>query len=168
MAKRAYGRKLKQAVHLLFFKHHRLPGVRGWELRRALGPEWLDVLEVLDSRLKPLDLEVRRVFEETGEGRPEEARYYITLRGGVEQRTAKTLGWRIDDIAGLAVAVAYIAARGGKAPVAWATTEGQAVQPATTTAAQAAMAPARSPMPRRTPWAAGTARRVKRGTVYRG
>jgi len=116
VAKRAYGRKLKQAVHLLFFKHHRLPGVRGWELRRALGPEWLDVLEVLDSHLKPLDLEVRRVFEETGEDRPEEARYYITLRGGVEQRTAKTLGWRIDDIAGLAVAVAYIAARGGKAP----------------------------------------------------
>ena len=116
MAKRAYGRKLKQAVHLLFFKHHRLPGVRGWELRRALGPEWLDILEVLDNRLKPLDLEVRRVFEEPGEDRPEEARYYITLRGGVEQRTAKTMGWRIDDIAGLAVAVAYIAARGGKAP----------------------------------------------------
>ena len=116
MAKRAYGRKLKQAVHLLFFKHHRLPGVRGWELRRALGPEWLDILEVLDNRLKPLDLEVRRVFEEPGEDRPEEARYYITLRGGVEQRTAKKMGWRIDDIAGLAVAVAYIAARGGKAP----------------------------------------------------
>ncbi len=116
VAKRAYGRRLKQAVHLLFFKHHRLPGVRGWELRRALGPEWLDILEVLDNRLKPLDLEVRRVFEESGEDRPEEARYYITLRGGVEQRTAKTMGWRIDDIAGLAVAVAYIAARGGKAP----------------------------------------------------
>jgi len=116
MAKRAYGRRLKQAVHLLFFKHHMLPGVRGWELRRALGPEWLDILEVLDNRLKPLDLEVKRVFEEPGEDRPEEARYYITLRGGVEQRMAKTMGWRIDDIAGLAVAVAYISARGGKAP----------------------------------------------------
>ncbi len=116
MAKRAYGRRLKQAVHLLFFKHHMLPGVRGWELRRALGPEWLDILEVLDNRLKPLDLEVKRVFEEPGEDRPEEARYYITLRGGVKQRMAKTMGWRIDDIAGLAVAVAYISARGGKAP----------------------------------------------------
>jgi len=115
VARRTYGRRLKRAVHLLFFKHHRLPGVRGWELRRALGPEWLDILEVLDNRLKPLDLEVRRVYE-PGEDRPEEARYYITLRGGVEQRTAKTMGWRIDDIAGLAVAVAYIATRGGKAP----------------------------------------------------
>jgi hypothetical protein len=116
VARKTYGRRLKQAVHLLFFKHHRLPGVRGWELRRMLGPEWLSILEVLDNRLKPLDLEVRRVFDERGEGSLEEARYYITLRGGVEQRTAKTMGWRIDDIAGLAVAVAYIAARGGKAP----------------------------------------------------
>jgi hypothetical protein len=33
-AERAYSRKVKDAVHLLFFKHHRLPGVRGWELRQ--------------------------------------------------------------------------------------------------------------------------------------
>lgn len=114
VARKTYGRRLKQAVHLLFFKHHRLPGVRGWELRRLLGPEWLDILEVLDNRLKPLDLRVRRVFDESEERRPEEARYFITLRGDVEQRTAKTMGWRIDDIAGLAIAVAYIASRGGK------------------------------------------------------
>lgn len=121
-AERAYARKARQAVHILFFKHHRLPGVRGWELRQRLGPEWLDVLEVLDKQLKPLDLQVTRVFDE-----PElyseptakqlaDARFYITLRGTLDQKATKTIGWRIDDIAGLAVSVAYLISKQGKAP----------------------------------------------------
>ena len=57
-----YMRKLKDAVHLLFFTHHKLPGVRGWELRKELGSEWQNVLEVLDKQLQPLDLKVTRVL----------------------------------------------------------------------------------------------------------
>ncbi len=69
MAKRVrseagYARKLKDAVHLLFFQHHRLPGVRGWELRQELGPDWQNVLEVLDKQLQPLDLKVTRVLDD--------------------------------------------------------------------------------------------------------
>ena len=120
-AERAYARKARQAVHILFFKHHRLPGVRGWELRQELGPEWIEVLEVLDSQLKPLDLQVTRVFDdpdlyaEPTRTQLADARYYITLRGRVDQKTAKTIGWRIDDIAGLAVAVAYLISKQGRA-----------------------------------------------------
>ena len=120
-AERAYARKARQAVHILFFKHHRLPGVRGWELRQELGPEWIEVLEVLDSQLKPLDLKVTRVFDdpdlyaEPTRTQLADARYYITLRGRVDQKAAKTIGWRIDDIAGLAVAVAYLISKQGRA-----------------------------------------------------
>ena len=63
-AEKAYSRKVKEAVHLFFFTHHRLPGVRGWELRQELGPDWLDVVEVLDAQLKPLDLKVTRVLDD--------------------------------------------------------------------------------------------------------
>jgi len=121
-AERAYARKVRDAVHLLFFRHHRLPGVRGWELRQRLGPEWVEVLEVLDSQLKPLDLRVTHVFDdpdlyaEPTRAQLADARYYVTLRGTAEQKTAKTIGWRIDDIAGLAVAVAYLISKQGKAP----------------------------------------------------
>lgn len=121
-AEKAYSRKVKQAVQLLFFKHHRLPGVRGWELRQDLGPEWIEVIDVLDSQLKPLDLQVTRVFDdpelyaEPTRAQLADARYYITLRSTVAQKTAKTIGWRIDDIAGLAVAVAYLISKQGKAP----------------------------------------------------
>ncbi len=116
-----YQRKLKDAVHLLFFTHHKLPGVRGWELRKELGTEWQNIVEVLDKQLQPLDLKVTRVLEEPDLIEPtgaqlQDARFYITMRGTVDQKTAKTIGWRIDDIAGLAVSVAYIISKQGKVP----------------------------------------------------
>ena len=116
----AYSRKLRDAVHILFFQHHRLPGVRGWELKQELGPEWQNVLEVLDKQLTLLDLQVTRVFDDPtiidpDSGQLADARYYITLRGNIDQKTAKTIGWRVDDIAGLAVAIAYIISKQGKA-----------------------------------------------------
>lgn len=116
-----YSRKVKDAVHLLFFKHHRLPGVRGWELRQELGAEWLDVVDVLDKQLKPLDLQVTRALDDPDIIEPTraqlaDARFYITMRGSVDQKTAKTIGWRIDDIAGLAVTIAFLISRQGKTP----------------------------------------------------
>ena len=115
-----YQRKLKDAVHVLFFTHHKLPGVRGWELRKELGSDWQNILEVLDKQLQPLDLKVTRVLDDPDIVEPtstqlQDARYYITMRGTVDQKTAKTIGWRIDDIAGLAVSVAYIISKQGKA-----------------------------------------------------
>jgi len=120
-AERAYARKVKDAVQLLFFTHHRLPGVRGWELRKELGSDWMNVLDVLDKQLKPLDLQVTRAFDEPDIVEPtgaqlQDARYYVTLRGTVDQKAAKTIGWRIDDIAGLAVSVAYLISKQGKSP----------------------------------------------------
>ena len=116
-----YSRKVKDAVHLLFFKHHRLPGVRGWELRQELGAEWLDVIDVLDKQLKLLDLKVTRALDDPDIIEPTraqlaDARFYITMRGSVDQKTAKTIGWRIDDIAGLAVTIAFLISRQGKTP----------------------------------------------------
>jgi len=119
-AEKAYSRKVKDAVHLLFFTHHRLPGVRGWELRQELGTDWLDVVDVLDTQLKPLDLKVTRVLEipeveaEPTRAQLADARFYVTMRGTVDQKTAKSIGWRIDDIAGLAVTIAYIISKQGK------------------------------------------------------
>ena len=115
-----YQRKLKDAVHILFFTHHKLPGVRGWELRKELGSDWQNILEVLDKQLQPLDLKVTQVLEDPEIVEPtstqlQDARYYITMRSTVDQKTAKTIGWRIDDIAGLAVSVAYIISKQGKA-----------------------------------------------------
>jgi len=117
-----YQRKLKRATHLLFYKRHRRPGVKGWELRKRLGSDYPKVLGLLDAYLEKLDLQVKTVFE--GE-RPAEkptleqldrARFFITLRGSLTPKETKLSGWRIDDIAGLAITIAFIISKKGKTP----------------------------------------------------
>jgi len=125
-----YARKVKKAVHLLFFRHRYRPGAKGSELKKAIGPDYLKVLKVLDALLRPLDLKVKQVFEvpaeklKLGAGKgpggasrsPDEARYYVVLRGTLEPSELKYCGWRIDDLAALAISIGMILARGGKAP----------------------------------------------------
>jgi hypothetical protein len=120
--KGVYASKMKRATHLLFFRKHQKPGVKGWELQRALGADYPKVLEVLDDYLKGLDLMVKTVFEEekTPVGKPSleelnRARFYVTLRGGLTPKESKMIGWRIDDLAGLAVAISYIISKKGQA-----------------------------------------------------
>ncbi len=117
-----YARKIKRATQLLFYKRHMKPGVKGWELKNALGSDYPKILKVLDNHLEKLNLQVKTVFE--GEEPAEKptleelnrARFYVTVRGGFPSRDAKMMGWRIDDLAGLATAISYIISKKGKAP----------------------------------------------------
>jgi hypothetical protein len=70
-----------------------------------------------------LDLQVKTVFEEekTPAKKPsieelDKARFYITLRGDLTPKETKMIGWRIDDLAGLAVTIAHIISKKGQAP----------------------------------------------------
>jgi hypothetical protein len=96
--------------------------VKGWELRKRLGSDYPKVLGLLDSFLEKLDLQVKTVFEaETPTEKPtleqlDRARFFITLRGGLTPKETKMSGWRIDDIAGLAITISYIISKKGKAP----------------------------------------------------
>jgi len=120
--KATYASKLKRATHMLFFKRHAKPGVKGWELRKALGADYPKVLKIMDDYLKGLDLEVKIVFEEGKQvEKPsveqlDKARFYVALRGELVPKEAKMIGWRIDDFAGLAVTIAYVLSKKGKAP----------------------------------------------------
>jgi hypothetical protein len=117
-----YVSKVKRAAHLLFFRRHRKPGVKGWELRKRLGADYPKVLGILDTFLEKLDLQVKTVFEtETPKEKPsledlDKARFYLTLRGGLTPKETKMMGWRIDDIAGLAMTISSIISKKGKAP----------------------------------------------------
>jgi len=117
-----YARQIKRAAHLLFYRRHKKPGVKGWELRRRLGSDYPKVLKILDAHLESLDLQIKTVFDgENPSGEPtleqlDKARFYVTLRGGITPKETKMMGWRIDDIAGLATAISYIISKKGKAP----------------------------------------------------
>lgn len=122
MTKKAYyDHKIKRATQLLFYKRHMKPGVKGWELKNSLGSDYPKILKVLESHLEKLDLQIKTVFEgENPSGEPtledlNKARFYVTVRGGLPEKDAKMMGWRIDDLAGLAAAISYIISKKGKA-----------------------------------------------------
>jgi hypothetical protein len=121
--KGVYASKMKRATHMLFYRRHQKPGVKGWELHKALGADYPKVLDILDDYLKSLDLQVKTVFEEekAPAAKPsleelDRARFYITLRGDLTPKETKMIGWRIDDLAGLAIAISYIISKKGQAP----------------------------------------------------
>lgn len=115
-----YAGKVKKVTQMLFYKRHQKPGVKGWELRKALGADYPKVLDVLDDYLEPMDLQVKTVFEE--EKTPEKptleeldkARFFVALRSGSVTKD-KLMGWRIDDLAGLAITISYIVSNKGQA-----------------------------------------------------
>jgi len=66
---------------------------------------------------------VKTVFEEekTPVQKPsleelDKARFYVTLRGDLTPKESKMIGWRIDDLAGLAITISYIISKKGQAP----------------------------------------------------
>ncbi len=107
--------KLARAAQLLLFRHHMQPGTKAWELRRALGRDFLQIVKLLDVELEKLGLTVKRVSE--GEEDSESDRYFVTLRGHPKLTDARTFGWRIDDMGMLTVALAHILSKQGKAPL---------------------------------------------------
>lgn len=117
-----YASKLKRATHMLFYKRHKKPGVKGWELRKTIGSDYPKVLKILNDHLKSLDLQVKTVFEDEKktenptQEQLDKARFFIELRGELTPKETKMMGWRIDDLAGLAIAIAYIISKKGKSP----------------------------------------------------
>lgn len=117
--KGVYGSKVKKVTQMLFYKRHQKPGVKGWELHKELGSDYPKVLDLLEDYLKPLDLQVKTVFEE--EKTPEKptieeldkARFFVALsRGSVTKD--KLMGWRVDDLAGLAITISFIISKKGQ------------------------------------------------------
>ena len=114
------GRKVKRASQLLFFQRHRKPGVKGWELKTALGKDFMEIIEILNSELDKLNLQVKVVFEEAETpNEPSEdqiggARFFITIKNPLTVTDTIASGWRIDDIAALAATIALIISRHGK------------------------------------------------------
>jgi len=115
-------RKLKRASQLLFFQRHRKPGLRGWELKKALGKDFMSIIDVLNSELDKLNLQVKAVFEDVevtdkpSEEQLDRARFFITIKNPLTVSDIIASGWRIDDIAALASTMVLIISRQGKAP----------------------------------------------------
>lgn len=116
-------KKIAMAATMLLFSSHRLPGVRGWELRKKLGRNYMKIIEMLNSKISSLGLQVKIVFEgegdrqKPGEEDLDRARFYVTLSNILSLTDSLSAGWRIDELAALSAIISNIASRGGKAPL---------------------------------------------------
>ena len=118
--KAVYAGKIKKATIMLFYKRHQKPGVKGWELHKVIGSDYPRVIDLVQDHLEPLGLQVKTIFEE--EKTPEKptveeldkARFFVALSKGSVSKD-KLMGWRIDDLAGLAVTISYIISKKGQA-----------------------------------------------------
>jgi hypothetical protein len=117
----AYVRRVKRAAKIIFYRRHRQPGVKGWELRRALGKEYVKIVDLLNHQLSSLGLQVNTVYE--GSERPQnptseqldQARFYVAVKEPLTASDLVLSGWRVDDVAALVVTVSYIISKQGKA-----------------------------------------------------
>ena len=107
-------RKLMIAATMLFFKSHRSPGVRGWELKNRLGKNYMKVLDLLNHKLNDLGLQIKTVFEDESNQDLDRARFYITLTHSLTMSDLVTSDYRIDEVAALAITLSLIFSRGGK------------------------------------------------------
>lgn len=109
--------KLQRAAQMLFFRRHLVPGVKGWELKRALGKGYMKIVELLNDELEKLGMEVKIVFRSESAPRTDKelrrARFFVVMK---DPRVEKATGQRVDDLAILAASIAYIHSRQGKVP----------------------------------------------------
>ncbi len=104
--------KALRALRMLLVSRGR-PGLKGWELRRRLGPSYLKALEVLKVEAGKLGLELRVVEDEEGGG-PDSARYLL-----VSTEPASEVGspLTVVEAAALALIIALTYGGRGEAPL---------------------------------------------------
>jgi hypothetical protein len=106
-------RKVRKAFQVLVLQRGRNPGVKGWELKRYLGREYKQIVEVLSEDVSPLGMEV---FEVKGaDGTDDTSRFLLRFKEPPTISEAETSGIRIDDLAVLASTIAFVNSKQGRA-----------------------------------------------------
>jgi hypothetical protein len=106
-------RKVRKAFQVLVLQRGRNPGVKGWELKRHLGRDYKQIVEVLSEDVSPLGMEV---FEVKGpDGTDDTSRFLLRFKEPPSISEAETSGIRIDDLAVLASTIAFVNSKQGRA-----------------------------------------------------
>ena len=115
-------KKVKKAAQLLLYQHHRLPGAKGWEIKKISGKDYMTIIKLLERKLDGIGLEVKVVYSDglehltPTEDDLEQARFYVLSKSPIQTGEASLSGWRIDTLAVLAASLAFITSKQGKAP----------------------------------------------------
>jgi hypothetical protein len=107
--------KALKGLTTLLYQRHFQPGLKGWELKRLLGRNYLDVLKLTESMASDLGLKLVAVPDEEDEKDPDKARYVLVTKAPLKDREMG--GWlRMEEAASLAIVLSQLFVRAGSAP----------------------------------------------------
>lgn len=107
--------KARRALSALLIQRRFQPGLKGWELKRLLGRNYLEVLKLAENEAAALGLKVVAVPDEEDEKDPDRARYVLVSKAPLKDRELG--GWlRMEEAAGLALILSQLYVRNGTAP----------------------------------------------------
>jgi len=115
--------KIRKAARILLYRSRGKPGVKGWELRKFLGENFVEVVKALNDSLENFGITIKIVDEngkflsfDEDKTALRKALFVPVLKEAPTLQELKTSGWRIDDIAILAVSLLYLLSRNSRAP----------------------------------------------------
>ncbi|MCX8176108.1 MAG: hypothetical protein N3E48_02610 [Candidatus Bathyarchaeota archaeon] len=112
-----YKYNLKKLVKVLLLQKHKIPGVKGSELKRIFGKDYPKLLMVLDDEVKKLGLKVKvfsdDAFKKSLNEISDKDWILLTFEEGEFEEWSNVSGWRVDDLAILAATIVYINSKGG-------------------------------------------------------
>ncbi|HVP22688.1 MAG TPA: hypothetical protein VMS77_02100 [Conexivisphaerales archaeon] len=114
-AARELKEKALKGLTTLLYQRHFQPGLKGWELKRLLGRNYVDVLRLTDALASDLGLKLVAVPDEDDEKDPDKARYVLVTKAPLRDREMG--GWlRMEEAASLAIMLSQLFLRAGSAP----------------------------------------------------
>ncbi len=108
--------KADKVLKLLLIEPSSIPGMKGWELKKHLGKDYLSAIKVAAVQAEGLGMKIAVVPDEDEPENMDRARFVIMTKEPLSDLELSR--WmRIEEVAGLAILISEITIRGGAAPV---------------------------------------------------
>lgn len=104
--------KARRMLRALLIESSSQPGMRGWELRRAFGKSYQQIVKVADAEAERLGLRIATVPDDEAPEDIDRARFVLVTKEPLTEFEASR--WlRIEEAASLAILIGEMAIRGG-------------------------------------------------------
>ncbi|MGC8569320.1 MAG: hypothetical protein ACP5LW_04880 [Nitrososphaeria archaeon] len=109
-------RKALKALRLLLIETSALPGLKGWELKKHLGKDYLNVIKVASVEADRLGMKIAIIPDDEAPKDFDRARFVLMTKEPLTESDYSR--WlRIEEIASLGLILTEINLRGGSAPL---------------------------------------------------
>lgn len=108
--------KARKVLKLLLIETSSIPGMKGWELKKHVGRDYLNAVKVAAVQADGLGMKIAIVPDEEDPENMDRARFVLMPKEPISELELSR--WmRIEEVAALAILISEITIRGGAAPL---------------------------------------------------